>query len=165
MIVQSIGTNVIPASSGIGKTSVKPQSAIKFAGNQTPHATLMSGFRGKIGAGLMTLGLFAGCDGTEPLPSDVETSTYIDTTPQPDGGTKPAKLPPRYLPQPGTTDEKEITPHYGIKPRPTDEHVIKAPILDEAGNAVKMLDKNGNTVSLKILGKGKKAVAQFIKLA
>lgn len=196
MIVQSVSINGTPANSGIGKTSVVPQSAIKFGGNQTPHcaprATFMSGLGNKAKALAMTLGLaapltFAGCDGTE-LPPEVESSTYVSTAQQPDGettikvnhGAVPGQPAAPIEAKHGAIPGQPIAPieakHGAIPGQPVApieaDHgaiheqpavPIKAQILDEAGEAVKMIDQEGNTVSLKIIGKGKKAVAKVAK--
>ncbi len=183
MIVNSVGINVIPAKSGIDKTRVIQQNPISFSGEARPHTAprATSGLLNRAKAFLLPLGFASSlalpaCEGMEELPSDVESSTYINTVTQPDGGAAPKTPTPHSGYQIRPSDERVIEPEYGHRMQlPTDERrierskgpqirpeaepAIKPHTLEEAGKAVEMFDEASNLVKVSMRKIGKKAVA------
>ena len=181
MIVKSVGINGIPAESGIDKTRVIQQQNPFNFGEAKPHSaprtSFLSGLASKARTLMIPLGLAApltltGCDG---LPQDIESSTYINTVTQPDGGATPTGvtsnseyqirptdetvIKPEYGHKLKPTDKGKITPHYGPQIIPKTEPAIKPHILEEAGKAVEMLDEAGNPVKVSMKRVGEKFIA------
>lgn len=148
MIVQSVSLGDISAKqTGISATRVIPQSPIRFGSNQASQSAPRTGFMSRLGNNIRTLAvllgltapvaLTTGCDGDPAKPiDDTETRVFDDQRLMinTDGGTTDAMKPA----------EKRI--------------------LNEAGDAAKLLDEAGKPVSVNLERLGKRTITRLSHL-